>query len=324
MLVVPALVLAAEPATVEPFVTPYLKAQRYCETGKWGNRSDAKYGFVETAFRLCAQADGRFMLVEHLDRDRRIWNWSDARKFYRHSEFGSFYREYALSELEGLPFMTFRTEGRPAMRSLLFVWIAPPRSFESFKAVGALATPQRLAFERVTHPRETLRLWVAAKDGSIVRFERLQDGAVMHFVDIASQQIDRPIGDADLTHRVPLLTRYSLSNDLPVFMAALFVVDVCLAALSWIFVFVRAASPETVLRARRRLWRVQLWAAAASAGVLALLSAFALVGHDTGHPPAIFFVLVLGVWCAIVLALAAVFILTSYLVQPLLQLGRRK
>ena len=322
-LLLPALALAADPASVEPFVAPYLKAQTYCETGRWGNRSDAKYGFVETTFRLCARADGRFMLVEHLDRDRRIWNWSDARKFYRHSEFGDFYREYALSELEGLPFMAFRTETRPAMRSLLFVWIAPPRSFEAFKAVSALATPQHLVFERVTHPRESLRLRVATQDGSIVRYERLQDGAVMHFVEIASQQIDRPIADADLTHRAPLLTRSSLGNHARVFMAGLFALDLLGAALVWAGVFAREASVEGALRARRRLWRGQLWAAVASAGVLAALAAIALAGHDSGHPPAIVMVYVLAIWCAIAFALAACFTLASYPVQALFRALRR-
>lgn len=312
----PALALGAG-ASIEPHVAPYLAAQTYCETGKWGNRSDAHYGFTETAFRLCAQADGRFMLVEHLDRDRRIWNWSDTRKFYRYSEFGDFYREYALTELEGLPFMTFRNEARPGMRSLLFVWIAPPRSFDAFEAVTSPETPQYRIFERATRPRESLRLWVSAKDGSIVRFERLQDGAVLHFVEIASQQIDRPIAAADLTHRAPLLTRYSLANNAAVFMTGLFVADIFVAAVVWAWVFGRAGTLEAAVRARRRLWRIQLWAALAMAAVLAALAAVALTGHDSGHPPAIVLVFVLALWCAVAFALAACFTLMSYVVGPI-------
>ena len=256
------------------------------------------------------------MLVEHLDRDRRIWNWSDARKFYRYSEFGDFYREYALTELEGLPFMTFRNEARPGMRSLLFVWIAPPRSFQSFEP-AASPTPDRSAFERVVGPRESLRLWVSSKDGAIVRFERLRDGVVLHFVDIASQRIDLPIAEADLTHRAPLFTRYSLANNAAVFMAGLFVADVLVAALAWVWVFGRAKTADWPIRARRRLWRIQLWAALATVALLALLAVVALTGHDRGHPPAIVLVFVLAVWCAVAFGLAACFTLTSYLIQPI-------
>lgn len=311
----PLLAVASEATSIEPFVARYLKAHTYCETGKWGIRTDAKQGYAETAFRGCAHQDGRFKFVEHIDRDRQVYNWSDGRKFYRHSEYGDFYKELALGALEFTPSWTYRPEAQPAMHSLLFVWIAPPRGFDSFKVASALATPQHTAFERITQPREALRFWVSNKDGSIVRYERLLDGAVMVYVDIASQQINLPIADADLTHAPPLLTRYSLGNNLPVFIVGLLGIAALAGALVWTWIFARAEYLADVAAGRQRLWKIQVWALVAAVVILGALAALTASGHDSGHPPAIVLVWILGFWAAIAFALAACFTLTSYLVE---------
>ena len=118
------------------------------------------------------------------------------------------------------------------------------------------------------------------------------------------------------------MTRYSLGNNFPAFVSALFVVAAFAGLVFWIWFFARAEDPEDAASVRRRLWRYFAWAFAAVVTVLGLL-AVATWG-SSGHPPAIVYVMVLAMWAAIAFGLTACFLLSSYVAQPLSAVFRRQ
>lgn len=327
----PSPLLAEEAASIDAIAARYLAAQTYCETGKWGMRDQADHGFMQVAFSLCAHRDGRFKYVEHADQPHKTINWSDARKYYRYSEYGGIYQEYALDDSSVSALFGLRRAASPAFQSRLFNWdsgrlagMDAARSLQSYKASAALSTPEYSVFERFNdqYPRESERLWVRHKDGSIARYEGLRDRVVLRFVEISSPQLNRPLTDADLSYDVPLSTRYSLQNNPRAFVGGLFILAALSGGFVWAWLFARATSLEDVLRKRRRLWRVQLWSFGVIAIALAVLAVLAAIGPDSGHPPAIVFVYVAAVWCAVAFALAACFTLSSYPVQLLFRAWR--
>ena len=325
--------LPEEPISTESVGARYFGAETYCETGKWGTRLQPDHGFTEVTFALCAHRDGRFKYVEHADQPRKIVNWSHSGKYYRYSEYGSIYQEYSLDDPSLPSLYGIRPAGSPLSLSRLFAWDSgrlagtdPTRSLQSYKASTALSTAQHSVFERFNdeHQRSSERLWVRNKDRSIVRYEGLHDRVVLRFVEIASQEVNRPLTSAELSHDVPLSARYSLQNNPRVFLAGLFVAAGVAGTLVWGWLFARTANVEDVLRKRRRLWRLQLWSFGATAIALAALAALAASVRDSGHPPAIVFVYVVAIWCTVAFALAACFTLTSYPVQLVFRTRRAR
>lgn len=319
---VPLPALAQEPMSIESIAARYFGAQTYCETGKWGMRDDAASGFLQVAFARCAHRDGRFKYAEHVDRPRKEVHWSDSQKQYRYSEYADFYKEYPLDDRELFTLQRTRSEVFPVFLSALY-----PRDanrlgdgigyLQSYKPSSVHSTALHSVFERFNDPHERSgeRLWVLNADKSIVRYEAVRDGVVLRFVELTSQEINRPLSAADLSQHVPLSARFSLQNNAPVFMAGLFAAAVAAGALVWGWLFARAASVDDVLRKRRRLWRLQFWSFGGIALALAALALLAASGRDSGHPPAIVLVYVMAIWCAAGFALAACFTLTSYPVQ---------
>ena len=319
--------LSQEPMSIESIAAGYFGTETYCETGKWGMRDDPKHGFMQTAFSRCAHRDGRFKSVEHVDRPRKEVIWSDSRKYYRHSEYANIYQQYPLEDTFLLTLPGNRSELYPIYLSRLFKQYsenAPSRTstsyLHSYKATSALSTADHTVFERFDdeNHKSSERLWVRNADKSIVRYEGLRNGAVLHFAEISSQEINRPLTDAELSHEVPLFVRYSLQNNPGVFIAGLFVVAALAGALLWGWLFSRAASLEDVVRKRRRLWRLQFWSFGGIAIALAALAVLTIIVPGSGHPPAIVFVFALAAWCAVAFALTACFTLISYPVQLLL------
>lgn len=318
---------AQEPISVESIAAGSFATETYCETGKWGMRDEPKHGFAEIAFSRCAQRDGRFKSVQYADRPQKEVIWSDSRKLYRHAEAASFYQEYALDDVFLSMASGNRSELYPLYLSRLFNRYSPnapdrtsTRYLQSYKASSALSTAQHSVFERFDdeNHRNSERLWVRNADKSIVRYEGLRDGAILHFAEITSQELDRPLGDAELSHDVPLVVRYSLQNNPGVFIAALFAAAGLAGVLLWGWWFSRATRFDDVVRGRRRLWRVQFWCWGGAAIALGALAVLAIMAPGKGHPPAIVFVFVLAVWCAVAFALTACFTLMSYPVQLLL------
>ena len=180
-----------------------------------------------------------------------------------------------------------------------------------------MSTQSHTVYERFgdDQHRTSERVWVLNRDGSIVRWEGLQGGEVHRFVEITSQEINRKIGDGELSNRVPLFARYSLQNNPAVFLAGLFLSVGLAGTLFWTWLMARGASLEDIARKRRKLWRFQLWAFGIAAAALAALAVLALIGGGKGHPPAIVIVFVLAIWCAGLFVLTALFTLASYPVQ---------
>jgi hypothetical protein len=318
--------LALEPMSIESSAAGYFGAETYCETGKWGMRHDPKHGFTEIAFSRCAHRDGRFKAVEFVDRPLKEVIWSDSKKYYRHSEGANFYHEYPLDDVFLSTFPGNRSELYPLYLSRLFNQYSPnapdrtsTRYLQTYKANSTLSTAQYSVFERFDdeNHKNSERLWVRNADRSIVRYEGLRDGALLHFAEITALEVNRPLTDAELSHHVPLFVRYSLQNNPGVFIAGLFVAAGFAGAFLWGWWFARATSLEEVVRKRGRLWRVQFrifGGTAIALGVLALLS---IIVPGKGHPPAIVFVFVLAIWFAVAFALTTFFTLMSYPMQLL-------
>ena len=313
--------IAQEPPSLVPVAERYAKAQTYCETGKWGFRTELKYPFQETAFKGCAHRDGRMKYVEHVDRDRQVYTWTDAAGFYRYSEYGSFYKTY--TERDFPTHWEYRRERVPALTSRIFAWDAehlegrdPLRGLAAYKPKAALSTPERTVFERAldAYERRAERLYLSNRDQTLVRYEQLKDGVVMRYVEVTAQ-LDRPVQDADLAHQAPLSVRFSFDNNQPVFLAALFGLVTLISGGIWAGVFARAPDRNAVLDGRRKLWRFYFWALGGTAVVLLLLAALSIVAPGKGHPPAIVAVFVLAFWAALGFGLLACFTLASYPVQ---------
>lgn len=318
--------VAGEPASLESVAQRYFGVATYCETGKWGMRDGPEQGYTEIAFSRCAHSDGRFKLLEFTDRPRQVITWAHSGRHFRYSEYGRHYAEYSLSDPPSFvsPYGS-RGETYPAFLSRMFPWrtvnlwgtTAASAHLDAYQASPALSTPQHTVFERLGDAQRGTgeRIWVLNRDRSIVRWEGLEKGVVMRFVEIASQEANRPLSEKDLTHDVPLLARYSLQNAPAVFMAGLFVAAGAVGMLFWAWMFRRAPSLEDFVRMRRLLWRVQFWLFGGIAVLLAALAVLTSIGRDTGHPPAIVMVFVMAFWCAVAFALTAFFTLTSYPVQ---------
>jgi hypothetical protein len=315
----------AQEISFETVAARYVAANAYCESGKWGMRIDPKHPFTETSFRLCARRDGRFKYEEYSDPKRVVANWTEDGRLHRYSEYGGFYRQYAPGDPVVGSLFGYRPEDSPGLQSRLFAWdsrrisgIESTPTLGAYRPSAALTTAGREGFERAGAWKGSVeRLWVAEKERAIVRYEEVRDGAVMRYVELASHAFDRPLTEEQLAHEVPFTARYSLQNHPSVFFAGLAAAAVAAGLLAWGWLFARTGRIDDVQKLRRRAWKVQLWAllvTAAVLGALALLTA----GTSSGHPPAIVYVMVIAIWCAVAFGLAALFTLASYPVELVL------
>jgi hypothetical protein len=312
--------IAQEPS-LGPVAERYERAATYCETGKWGFRTEVKYPFQETDFRGCAHRDGRMKYVEHIDRDRQVYTWADAAGFYRYSEFGSFYKTY--TDRDFPTHWGFRRERVPALNSRIFAWDLDHlekrdslRGLAAYKPNSARSTPERTVFERFQDAQERRgeRLYLSNREQTLVRYEELKDGVVIRYAEVAAQ-LDGPVAEADLAHQAPFWVRFSLSNNQPVFLGALFALAALLSLGVWAWLFAHAQDAQAVLDGRRKLWRFQLIALGVTVALLGVLAVLSIVSPGSGHPPAIFAVFVLAFWAALGFGLLACFTLASYPVQ---------
>lgn len=316
---------AQEPLSLSSVAERYARAETYCETGKWGMRWEPQYPFQDTAFKGCAHRDGRMKYVEHIDRDRQVYTWTDAAGFYRYSEFGNFYKTY--TDRDFPTHWGFRREPLPALTSRIFAWNLDHldgrdtmRGLSAYKPKPALSTPERTAFERFhdAHERRGERLYLSNRDQTLVRFEELKDGVVMRYVEVTAR-LDPPLASADLVHQAPFWIRFSFSNNQPVFLGTVFALTALLSGGFWALLLAKPQDRQRVLQGRRKLWRYQLLALGGTIVVLLVLAALSIVMPGSGHPPAIVGVFMLGFWAALVFGLLACFTLASYPVQWLLR-----
>jgi len=303
----------APPPSVEAIAARYFQADTFCEAGTRGSRVEPRENFSRMTFAGCAHRDGRFKYIEHPG-PGQVVSWAEGEKFHRYWESNGQYREYALGD--GLSLWGYRSAGSPALQSRLFSSGSTP-ALAGYAPSGTLSSAHYTVFERFRDQRWSERLWVRNEDQAIVKYEEARDGTVLRFVELTSQELDRPLGDAELSYRVPPFAHISLQNNPLAFFAGLFAAAVLAGALFWSRLFARAPSVEEVLRKRRFLWKLQLWVFGGIAAFLAVLAALTLATPDSGHPPFIVVVIVVAVWCGAAFALTACFTLTSYAVQRL-------
>ena len=309
---------ASEPVSLESLAAPLLQARTYCESGKWGTRFPGAPSWTETRYRVCADSDGRFKYVENPGQPGQLEIWSDGRRLYRYVEYGRGFQQHDLSERAAEHWYDRPRETAPALHSRLFRWATRSPagldllgSLRDYRVNDGLSDPRQTVYElRDSDGRGSARIHVAAADGAIVRYESWYDGALRGYLEITAREVDRPLADSEVGREVPLLTRYSPGNNLPVFLAGLFVVVAIAGLVFWTWIFARAEDPETAARVPRRLWRIFAWALAVVTALLGLLAVVTWGG--SGHPPAIFFVMAMAAWAAIAFGLAACFLLASH------------
>jgi hypothetical protein len=245
--------------------------------------------------------------------------WADAKHIYRWLEWGRRYQEmpftdaslYGYYEVRSEIFAVFVFEAFSSDARSLVRKEERARYFKSFNSNTALSTREYAVFERLDPGgRSGERLWVRNADRSIFRHQSLRDGGVVRLVEVEAFEMNRPLGDAELGHRVPLLARYSLMNNPQAFMGGLVVAAGIVGAAFWTLLLVLGMDLATK---RRRLWLAQAWGFGVIAVLLGVLAV--LTAGGGGHPPAIVYVYVLAIWCAVVFAMTALFTLASYPVE---------
>jgi hypothetical protein len=312
---------AAEPVALESLAASLLQAQTYCETGRFGSAVTPNEPLPEHHYRVCAHRDGRFKYVESPGQTSQIVTWSDGRTLHRYVEYSRNYQQRDLAARDADHFYDKPQEKTPALHSRLLrratrsgAGLDLLGSLRDYRLNAELSDARQTVYERRNFdPRGSERVRVSTADGAFVRHENLYDGIVRGYVEIAARQVDQPLADAELVYDVPLLARYSLQNNAPVFISGLFVLAALAGLAFWVRRFARAEHPYDVVRHRRRLWRLFAWAFGGVAAVLGLLAAVTWGG--SGHPPAIAYVMVMGVLAAIGFGLVACFLLLSYVAQ---------
>jgi hypothetical protein len=312
---------AAESPPLESLAAPLLQGQTYCETGKFGATVNPTEALPENRYRLCAHRDGRFKYVESPGEASQIVTWSDGRTLHRYVEYSRNYQQQVLGSRTD--FYENPREAAPALHSRVFRWATRGGagldllgSLRGYQVNAELSDARHTVYERQDPDRRGgARIRVTTADGVIVRYEGLYGGVVRGYVELAAREVDRPLADADLSHDVPLLARFSPQNNAPLFVAGLFVVTALAGLAFWARFFARAEHPQDAIDLRRRSWRLFARAFATVAALLGFLAVATWGG--SGHPPAIAYVMALAVLAGIGFGLAACFLLASHLAQAL-------
>ncbi len=304
---------------LEAIAARYFDAETYCEAGTYGVRISPKERFDESKFSGCAHRDGRLRFVDHPG-PAQIVSWSDGQTLYRYWQASGQYHKYPIADAARMHALPYRGAGPAFLQSRLFTrGIYDNPSLTGFAPSSAMSTPEYTVFERLDQRSgNTNRLWVRNADKALVKYEQARDGEVMRFVELSSQEVGRPLADAELSHRVSPLARVSLQNNPAAFVAALFLAALLAAGAFWAWVFLRAQSLDDVLRKRRRLWKIQRWGVSVTGGLIGILAVLSLVFPGSGHPPAFVVVMVIALWWAVAFGLTALFTWVSYPVQRLL------
>jgi hypothetical protein len=314
---------SAEPPSLESLAAPLLQAQTYCESGSFGASTGPNDPLPGNRYRVCAHRDGRFKYVQSPGEASQIVTWSDGRKLHRYVEYGGGYQQRDLAARDAGDFYEKPRETVPALHSVLFRWATRGGagldllgSLRDYRVNAELSDARRTVHERMDGDRRGgTRIRVATANGAFMRYERLYDGVVRGYVEIAERRVDLPLDESDLGYEVPLTTRSSWQNNPRVFLSGLFLLTALVGAVFWAWRFRRAVHPYDVVSDRRRYWRVFAWAfgaVAASFGALAALS-----WNVPGHPPPFFFIVGFAGLAGIGFGLVACFLLSSYVIQAL-------
>jgi hypothetical protein len=313
----------AEPVPLESLAAPLLQAPTYCESGKFGFSTGPNDPLPQHTYRVCAHRDGRFKQVESPGQASQIVTWSDGRTLHRYVEYGRNYQQRDLNARGAEDFYDKPGEKVPALHSRVLrhatrggAGLDLLGSLRDYRVNGELSDARQTVYERQDGDRRgSARIRVATADGAIVRYERLYDGVLRGYIEIAERQVGYPLEDADLAYDVPPPARFSLQNNPRVFIGGLFVLTALVGTAFWAWRFRRAQHWYDVVSNRRRLWRIFAWA---FGGVAAVLGGLAALSWDQkGHPPPIVFVIALAGLAGVGFGLVACFLLSSYLAQAL-------
>ena len=319
--VVAAAVQAAEPVPLESLAAPLLQAQTYCESGKFGFSTGPNDPLPQHHYRVCAHRDGRFKYVESPGQTSQIVTWSDGRTLHRFVEYGRNYQQRDLAARGADNFYDQPDEKTPALHSRVLRQVTRSGagldllgSLRDYRVNVELSDARQTVYEHQDSDRRgSARIRVATADGAMVRYERLYDGVLRGYIEIAERQVGLPLDDADLAYEVPRPTRFSLQNNPPVFFSGLFVLTALAGTAFWTWRFRRAEHWYDVVSDRGRLWRIFAWAFGSVAAVLGFLAAISW--ETPGHPPPIVFVIGLAGLAGVGFGLVACFLLSSYLAQ---------
>ena len=312
---------AQAPPSLDSIAARHFAAETYCEAGRYGVRLSASERFSLDTFAGCAHRDGRFKFFEDPG-PGQIVSWTDGETLYRYWQSNGQYREYPLSEAANMNVFGYRSVAAAFLQSRLFTRGAKDNpSLAGYRPSPALSSAEHAVFERADErwPGQSGRFWVRNADQAIFKYEEARNGEVMRFVELSSQEIGRPLADAELAHPVSPLTYVTLQNDPAAFFSGLFLAVPLAGAAFWTWLFARAASLDEVLRKRRLLWKVQLWGFGVTGVLIGALAVLSLVTPDSGHPPFIVVVVLMAIGWAVVFALTALFTLVSYAVQRLVR-----
>lgn len=206
--------MPASAQDLEALAARYFDAETYCEAGTYGVRISPKESFSQDKFAGCAHRDGRFRFLEHSGPVQAV-TWSDGETLYRYWQSNGQYREYPLAQAAKMNAFAYRSTGAAFLQSRLSTRGAINNpSLTGYTPSGDLSTPEHMVFERRDEGWGNIdRLWVRNADKAIVKYEQARNGEVMRFVELSSQEVGRPLSDAELSHRVLSFTHVSLQNN---------------------------------------------------------------------------------------------------------------
>lgn len=307
--------------SLEPYVRRMLQAQAFCESGTWGATYGSGTPMAHFEYRLCAHRDGRFRYDVSPGKPEQITLWSDGKTLHRYAIAHRAYQAHAVASSDAKNIYERPRVDAPALHSRMLRRLVSadriedfPRELGNYQLREDLSDGARKVFDQSGNPGISLSRVIVAGE-RIVRQESYYDGRMNGYLDVTSQGIDPPLGEADISYPLPWWVSWSPQNDMPRFIGAVYALAVLLAFGLWTRGFARAVDPFHLVRVRSGLWRLFRWSFGFVAGGLGLLAA--LTWGGSGHPPAIAYVWVMALASASCFGLFAGVLLASYPAQPL-------
>src|SRR3954468_8811647 len=180
---------AQEPLTVPSVAQAYFASSSYCDAGKRGRREvPGKEHFQVETFERCVSRDGRFKRVESMGPRGSEVRWSDGKLFYRYLPYNERYQAVSLDD--GITYGQYRNRAEIYPAFIFELFSEDPRAFTDPSRRAAylkafLPNGSNATYTRFEHPipdtRWSERLWILNADGSIARWESLENNVLMRY-----------------------------------------------------------------------------------------------------------------------------------------------